>query len=65
VVRPGDLIVGDHDGIVVVPYEAAAQLLPELRVLQKNEEQLIAQIKNNTVDRSWVDDELKSRGYTL
>ena len=30
VVRPGDLVVGDSDGIVIVPYEEAEGLLPKL-----------------------------------
>ena len=31
VVRPGDLVVGDSDGVVIVPYEEALGLLPELK----------------------------------
>ena len=31
VVRPGDLVVGDSDGIVIVPYEEAEVLLPKFK----------------------------------
>lgn len=44
-VRPGDMIVGDRDGIVVAPHEAAAALVAEcedLLVLEKEQEIAIA-----------------------
>lgn len=63
VVRPGDLVVGDSDGIVVVPYEEAEGLLPKLKNMVEKEEQLLEQIQNKTVDRSWVDQELSDKGY--
>lgn len=65
VVRPGDLVVGDHDGVVIVPYEEAKGLLPKLIKMVEKEEQLLEQIRNNTVDRSWVDQELRDKGYTF
>ena len=65
VVRPGDLVVGDSDGVVIVPHEEAEALLPSLRKMVEKEEQLLAQIRNKTVDRSWVDQELRDKGYTF
>ena len=65
VVRPGDLVVGDSDGVVIVPYEEAEGLLPSLRKMVEKEEQLLEQIRNKTVDRSWVDQELRDKGYTF
>ena len=65
VVRPGDLVVGDSDGVVIVPHEEAEALLPSLRKMVKKEEKLLAQIRNKTVDRSWVDQELRDKGYTF
>lgn len=65
VVRPGDLVVGDSDGIVIVPYEEAEGLLPKLLKKIAQEEQVLEQIRNKTVDRSWVDQELRDKGYTF
>ena len=65
VVRPGDLVVGDSDGVVIVPHEEAEVLLPSLRKMVEKEEQLLVQIRNKTVDRSWVDQELRDKGYTF
>jgi regulator of RNase E activity RraA len=65
VVRAGDLVVGDSDGIVIVPYEEAEGLLPKLLKKIEQEEQVLEQIRNKTVDRSWVDQELRDKGYTF
>ena len=63
VVRPGDLVVGDSDGIVIVPYEEAEGVLPKLLKKVEQEEQVLEQIRNKTVDRSGVDQELRDKGY--
>jgi regulator of RNase E activity RraA len=63
VVRPGDLVVGDSDGVVIVPYEEAQGLLPELKKKVEKETVVLEQIRANTVDRSWVDKELRDKGY--
>lgn len=65
IVRPGDLVIGDSDGIMVVPYEEAENLLPNLRETFQNEQTIIEKITNNTIDRSWVDQELLSKGYVI
>lgn len=44
-VRPGDLLVGDIDGVVIVPHQAAASLIEEvedLATLEKRQEEAIA-----------------------
>ena len=42
VVRPGDLVVGDSDGVVIVPYEEAEALLPSLRKMVEKEAAIIS-----------------------
>jgi regulator of RNase E activity RraA len=41
-VRPGDLLVGDADGVVVIPPELAADVAADARE-QEREEQFIAE----------------------
>ncbi|MBT2654992.1 RraA family protein [Bacillus sp. ISL-18] len=65
IVRPGDLVVGDSDGVVIVPHEEAEGLLPKLINMVEKEGKLLEQIRNKTVDRSWVDQELLDKGYTF
>ena len=40
-VRPGDLIVGDEDGIAVVPPERAAEILPRCRARMAREQEVL------------------------
>ncbi|MDH5750030.1 MAG: RraA family protein [Rhodospirillales bacterium] len=51
-VQPGDLVCGDDDGVVVVPRERMAALLPKCRVRIANEQKWEREIENGalTVD---------------
>lgn len=62
VIEPGDVIVGDEDGVVAVPLAQAASLLELAEKHRAKEDVIMAQILAGTVDRSWVDALLKSRG---
>lgn len=62
VVNPGDIIVGDMDGIVVVPLEIAEELIQKVHVTIDSEEKIMASIDNGSVDRSWVDEVLYKKG---
>jgi RraA family protein len=62
VIQPGDVIVGDDDGIVAVPLAQAELLLSLAAQHCAKEDKTLAEIKAGTVDRSWVDALLASRG---
>jgi RraA family protein len=62
VVQPGDLIVGDGDGIVVVPQAEVEAVIAEAEAHNAKEVKTMAAIATGTVDRSWVDATLKARG---
>lgn len=66
VVNPGDIIVGDADGIVAIS-QADAERVIALTVAQKEkEEAILAAIASGTaVDRSWVDKMLRDKGCSL
>ncbi len=55
VIEPGDLIIGDDDGLLCVPYEDVSTLLEAARKKQTVEAGMIAAIDAGNYDRSWVD----------
>ncbi len=62
-VNPGDIMVGDADGLVAVPQERAEQVLASAKAIVAKESAAMKQILAGTVDRSWVDQALKAKGY--
>lgn len=54
VVRSGDLVVGDGDGVVVIEHERAAGVVAVGQGRLRDEEKQFAQIAAGTLDRSWV-----------
>jgi len=62
VINPGDLVLGDGDGILCVPLDAAADLLTATRAKQAAEVAMIAEIAAGTYTAPWVDDTLKRGG---
>jgi RraA family protein len=62
-VQPGDLIVGDADGVVVVPREQAAALLPLAAAKVADEHKRIADILSGAAIRpKWLDASLRAAG---
>jgi RraA family protein len=62
VISPGDVILADQDGIVVVPADFAEELVPKVEKTMNMEIDIMASIENRTVDRTWVDELLRKRG---
>ena len=62
VIYPGDLILGDADGLLCVPLDEAAAVLAATEAKQAAEQKEIAAIRAGTLDRAWVDQTLKARG---
>jgi regulator of RNase E activity RraA len=62
-VHPGDLVIGDDDGILCVPFEQAEALLAA--ALQKGvaEEKMVADMASGAYDASWIDANLKRIGW--
>jgi regulator of RNase E activity RraA len=62
VVMPGDIIVGDRDGVVVVPREEAADVLPLVKALIAREHKRVAEIAGGVLFKGEIDETLKARG---
>jgi regulator of RNase E activity RraA len=59
VIEPGDLIIGDDDGLLCVPFDQVDEVYAAAAAKHQAEEKTIAQTRAGTVDRSWVEDALK------
>ncbi len=65
VIAPGDLIVGDGDGIVCVPFDATAEVLKATEAKHQAEIKQMALIKEGKIDRAWVDATLTRLGVKV
>jgi len=65
VVNPGDILVGDGDGIVVIRPKEAPAILEKAKAKRQKEQETFAAIEAGTRDKSWVDRELKARGCEI
>jgi 4-hydroxy-4-methyl-2-oxoglutarate aldolase len=61
-VNPGDLIVGDADGVVVVPRETAEAIVGAAQAKVDAEDQRMKAIGRGEVAQDWVEDSLRSVG---
>ncbi len=62
VIEPGDLILGDFDGVVAVPRAQAEAILAATRKKHAAETKQMEETEAGTVDRAWVDEALKAAG---
>lgn len=62
VIEPGDLILGDEDGLLCVPYDQTRTVGDAAAAKQAAEEQQMAAIKAGTSDRNWVEATLRKLG---
>ncbi len=62
VVMPGDLVAADEDGVVVIPREAAAEVIAAAEAHNAKEQQAQAAIDAGGWDRGWVAKALQGKG---
>jgi 4-hydroxy-4-methyl-2-oxoglutarate aldolase len=62
VVSPGDIVVGDADGIAVVPRERAAEILELVGLLMDREKKRIAEIGAGMIFKAEIDETLRRKG---
>jgi regulator of RNase E activity RraA len=64
-VAPGDIIVGDSHGVVVIPRRDAELVLTKARAIVKAEEKKIAEIEAGHIIPEWLDETLKQKGCEI
>jgi RraA family protein len=55
VIHPGDLVIGDADGLLCVPYDAAEAILDATRRKMEAEKKTLADIAAGRLDTRWID----------
>lgn len=62
VIEPGDLIIGDDDGCLCVPYDQCESVYKATKAKTLAEEKMIADITAGRYDGAWVDETLRRLG---
>ncbi|AUA56684.1 4-hydroxy-2-oxoglutarate aldolase [Achromobacter spanius] len=62
-ITPGDLILGDEDGLLCVPYEQVDAIYAAATAKMEVEARMMAQIAAGTLDTSWIDARMKAQGW--
>ena len=65
VIEPGDLVIGDWDGVLSIPLDDVENTLKMTNEKQAAEAVDMAKIEAGEWDRSWVDKTLKDRGCIM
>ncbi len=66
VVHPGDIIVGDDDGVIIISPDDAEKIADATLEVEKKEAAIMDHILNDgTYIRPWVDEKLKELGYEI
>ncbi|CAM3584336.1 RraA family protein [Aeromicrobium ponti] len=65
VVHPGDIVVGDKDGVVIINPKDAPFLLEKTNKTNKWEEEVFESIENNSFNREWIDKKLMELGCEI
>ena len=65
VIEPGDLVIGDGDGLLCVPFAQLATVYAAAKAKNDAETKQIAAIKQGKSDRAWVDASLQRLGCQI
>ncbi|KQT13289.1 RraA family protein [Ramlibacter sp. Leaf400] len=62
VIHPGDLVLGDADGLLCVPFDSVEEVLAATLKKMEAEKKTLADIAANKLDTAWIDATLKRIG---
>ena len=65
-VHPGDIIVGDGDGVIIIPPAEAEEIAKATEAIEQKEAKIMEHILNDgTYDRPWVMEKVKEIGCEI
>lgn len=64
-VTPGDIILADPDGIIVIPHRDAAAILEDAKAFKAADEKKLQAAKDGTANRAWVEKSLAEKGFEI
>lgn len=64
-VDPGDIILGDTDGVIVIPRLDAQYLLEAARKFSANDKAKFEAAQSGMADRSWIEKSLEAKGCEI
>ncbi|MBF9033933.1 RraA family protein [Rhodobacterales bacterium HKCCE2091] len=65
VIHPGDLIIGDDDGVISIPYDDVDPLYEECAKRFAGENAQRGRVRDGSVDRKWIDDRLEQAPFPI
>ncbi|MFZ7120124.1 MAG: RraA family protein [Eubacteriaceae bacterium] len=66
VIKPGDILVGDEDGIVIVPIEEMEEILEKTKITFEKEMKILSDIRKGIIrSKDWVDTILSNKGCEI
>ena len=64
-VHPGDIVLCDPDGVIVIPRKDAPSILEAARAFKRKDQNNLAAHRAGTADRRWVDETLTAKGFEV
>lgn len=65
VTLPGDLIVGDHDGVLAIRPNDLLKLSALVKAIEEKESDLLRNIVSGSLDTTWIDETLRRKGVAI